>query len=195
MTFWPIRYLLVVVQSLSHVQLFATPWTAARQASLSFILHYLLEFTQTHAHWSSDGIHPAHPLSSPSPPTFNLSQHQGFFPVSQLFSSGGQSIGASASASVLPVNIQGWLPLGISLYCPMLSHSVVSDSLWPHGLQPARLLCPWDSPGKNTGVDSHDLLQGIFPTQGSNPGLPHCRWILYHLSHQGNFYVIWNTAF
>ena len=44
--------------------------------------------------------------------------------------------------------------------------------------------CPWDSPGKTTGVGSHALLQGIFPTQGSNPGLPHCRRILYHLSHQ-----------
>ena len=42
-----------------------------------------------------------------------------------------------------------------------------------------------DSPGKNTGVDCHALLQGIFPTQGLDPGLPHCRWILYHLSHQG----------
>ena len=134
----------------------------------------------------------------------------------------------------------------------------MSDSLWPYGLWPARLLCPWDSPGKNTGVDfcallqgifltqgsnqhllcllhwqvgslplappgkpymqseseSHSamsdslqpcglyslwnspghntgvgrlpLLQGIFPTQGSNPGLPHCRWILYQLSHRGS---------
>ena len=43
-----------------------------------------------------------------------------------------------------------------------------------------------DSPGMNTGVGCHTLLQGIFPTQGSNPGLPHCRWIFYHLSHQGN---------
>ena len=50
------------------------------------------------------------------------------------------------------------------------SHSVVSDSLWPHGLQ-----SPWNSPGQNTGVGSLSLLQGIFPTQGSNPGLPHCR--------------------
>ena len=45
---------------------------------------------------------------------------------------------------------------------------------------------PWNSPGKNTGVDSHSLHEGIFPTQGSNPGLPHCRWILYRLSHQGS---------
>jgi len=51
-------------------------------------------------------------------------------------------------------------------------------------MEPTRLLCPWDSPGKNTGVGSHSLLQGIFPTQRSNPGLLHCRQILYHLSHQ-----------
>ena len=50
----------------------------------------------------------------------------------------------------------------------------------------ARLLCPWDSPGKNTGVGCHALFQGIFPTQGSNPDLPHCRQILNHLSHQGS---------
>ena len=71
-------------------------------------------------------------------------------------------------------------------YCAVLSHSVVSDSLWPRGLQPARLLCPWDSPGKNTGVGCHALLQGIFWAQGSNPGLPHRRQILYCLDHQGS---------
>ena len=60
-------------------------------------------------------------------------------------------------------------------------------TLWdPVGLWHTRLLCPWDSLGKNTGVGSLSLLQGIFPTQGSSPGLPHCRQILYHLSHQGN---------
>ena len=48
------------------------------------------------------------------------------------------------------------------------------------------LLFPWDSPGKNTGVGCHSFLQGIFPTQGSNPSLPHCRQILYHLNHQGS---------
>ena len=65
-----------------------------------------------------------------------------------------------------------------------VSHSVVSDSLWPHGLQSARLLCPWNSPGKNTGVGCHSLLQRIFLTQGSNPGLLHCRQILYHRSYR-----------
>ena len=60
--------------------------------------------------------------------------------------------------------------------------SVMFDFLRPHGLYPARLLCPWDFPGRNC----HSLLQGIFLTQGPNPGLPHCRQILCHLSHQGS---------
>ena len=60
----------------------------------------------------------------------------------------------------------------------MLSLSVMSNYLQPHGLWPTRLLCPWDSPGKNTAVGCHALLQGILPTQGSNPGVPHCRRIL-----------------
>ena len=64
------------------------------------------------------------------------------------------------------------------------SHSVMSNSLRPHGLYPARILCPWNSPGLDTTVGSCFLLQGTFPIQGSNPGLSHCRWILYHLSHQ-----------
>ena len=68
----------------------------------------------------------------------------------------------------------------------MLSCSVMSYFLQPHGLQPAGLLCHEDSPGKNTAVGCHALLQGIFLTQELNPGLPHCRQIPYHLSHQGN---------
>ena len=62
---------------------------------------------------------------------------------------------------------------------PFSSRSVVSDSWRPHGLY-----SPWNSPGQNTGVGSRSLLQGIFPTEGSNPGLPHCRQILYQLSHK-----------
>ena len=113
-----------------------------------------------------------------------------------------------------------------SVDCAVLSRLVVSDSLRPHGLQPARLLCPWgfsrqeywsglpcpppwdppnpgiesrspalqadslplEPPGKpkNTGVGSLSLLQGIFPTQGSNWGVLHIRQILYQLSYQGN---------
>ena len=61
------------------------------------------------------------------------------------------------------------------------SRSVVSDSLRPHGLY-----SPWNSPGQNTGVGSLSLLQGIFPTQRLNPGIPHCRQILYQLSYKGS---------
>ena len=64
-----------------------------------------------------------------------------------------------------------------------VSHSVVSDSLWPYRLWPARFFCPWNSPSRNTEVGSHSLLQGIFPTQGSNPGLLHC----------GRVFTIWAT--
>ena len=60
----------------------------------------------------------------------------------------------------------------------------VLSSLRSQGLQPARLLCPWISPSKNTGVGCHFLLQEIFPTQGVNLGLLHCRQILYRLTHQ-----------
>ena len=57
----------------------------------------------------------------------------------------------------------------------------MSDSLQPHGLY-----SPWNSPGQNTRVGSLSFLQGIFPTQGLDPGLPHCRWIIYQLSHKGS---------
>ena len=60
----------------------------------------------------------------------------------------------------------------------------LSESLSCLTLQPHGLYSPWNSPGQNTGVGSRSLLQGIFPTQGQNPGLPRCRWILYQLSHQ-----------
>ena len=62
---------------------------------------------------------------------------------------------------------------------------LVTQSLRPRGLQSARLLCPWDSPGKNPALGCYALLQGIFLTQGSNPRLLCCRWTVYRLSHQG----------
>ena len=74
--------------------------------------HQLPEFTQTHVHQVGDAIQQSYPLSSPSPPALNISQHQGLFKWVKLFASGGQSIGASASASFLPMNIQDWSPLG-----------------------------------------------------------------------------------
>ena len=66
-----------------------------------------------------------------------------------------------------------------------MSRPVLSDSLQLHGLWPARLLCPWNSPGKHTQVGSRSLLQEIFPTQELNAGFLHCRWFLNRVSHQG----------
>ena len=73
--------------------------------------------------------------------------------------------------------------MGHKYFCESESCSIVSDSLQPH-----ELYTPWISPGQNTGVGHCSLLQGVFLTQESNPGLPHCRQILYQLSHQGLFY-------
>ena len=77
----------------------------------------------------------------------------------------------------------------ISVYISMYMYisegrSVVSYSLRPHGLY-----SPWTSPGQNTEVGGLSLLQGLFPTQESNPGLPHCSWILYQLSQKGSPYM------
>ena len=91
---------------------------------------------QIHGHQVGDAIQPSHPLSSPSPPAFNLSQHQKSFPMSQFFASGGQSIGVSASASVLPMNIQDWFPLGwtgwISLQSKGLSRVFSNTTVRKH---------------------------------------------------------------
>ena len=67
--------------------------------------------------------------------------------------------------------------------CYLLSYVLLSLTAWT--VAPTSLLCPWNSPGKNTGVGIHSFLQGIFLTQGSNPGFLHCRQIFYCLSHQG----------
>ena len=87
---------------------------------------------------------------------------------------------------------RGWAALYVSdkpIWKSGESRSVVSDSLRPHGLY-----SPWNSPGQNTGVGSLSILQGIFPTQGSSPGLPRCRRILYQLSHQGSLEVGWGLG-
>ena len=137
------------------------------------------EFTQTHVHQVSDAIQPHHPLLSPSPPALNPSQHQGLF----------QWVSASHEvAKVLefqpqhqsfqwtpmtdsPLGWTGWISLQskglprvfsnttVQKHQFWVSHSVVSNSFWPHGLQPTKLLGPWDFPGKNTRVGCHCLLQ------------------------------------
>ena len=103
-----------------------------------FLVHHQLqELTQTHVHWVRDAIQPSHSLLSPSPLAFNLSQHQGFFfSMSQFFASGGQSIEVSASASVLPMNVWNWFPLGltgwISLQSKWLSRVFSNTTVQKH---------------------------------------------------------------
>ena len=107
----------VVVQSLSHVWLFATPWTAACQASLSFtVSQSLLKLMSIESVMPSTISLSVIPFSS----CLQSFPASGSFQMSQLFTSGGQRIGVSASASVLPMNIQGWFPLGLTVLISLL---------------------------------------------------------------------------
>ena len=103
-------FIVVVVQLLSCVWLFMTPWTAAYQACLSTISRSLLKFMSIEF---GDAVQPSHLLPPTSPLTFNLSQHESLFQWGDFLHQV-VSIGASASASVLPMNIQGWFPLGLT---------------------------------------------------------------------------------
>ena len=113
--------------------------------------HHFLALTQTHVHQVGDAIQPSHLLLSPSPPAFNLSQHQGLSLMSQFFALGGQRI--RASASVLPMNIQDWFPLGwtgwISLQSKGLSRVFSNTTVQKHQLFGAQLSL-WSSSHINT---------------------------------------------
>ena len=122
----------------SVAQLCLTLWDPMDCSTPGFLVHHQLwELTQTHAHQVGDAIQPSHPLSSPSPPTFNLSQHQGLF---QWVSSSQQVakvlIGASTSASVLPMNIRDWSSLGwagwVSLQSKGLSRVFSNTTVQKH---------------------------------------------------------------
>ena len=122
-------------------------------------------------------------LSSVVPFSFSLQSlpASGSFPMSQFFASGGQSTGGkgiSGTLYILPISQNHLKKNEVVQSCPILCN--------PMDSKPTRLLHPWDFPGKSTRVDCHFLLQGIFPTQESYPGFPHCRQTLYHLSHQGS---------
>ena len=126
------------VQSLSCVRLFATPWIAARQASLSITNSRLLKLMSTESVMPSSHLI----LLSPSPPAPNPSQHQGLFQwVNSAW--GGQSIGVSASASILPMNTQDWSPLGwtgwISLQSKGLSRVFSNTIVQKHQFFSAQL--------------------------------------------------------
>ena len=144
-----------LLRRFSQVWLFATPWILDHQAPLS------MGFSRQE-YWS--GLPFASPECLPNtgiePESPALQVNFFFFFFLLLSHPGSHSFNHESESE---------------------SHSVVSNSLWPHGLH-----SPWNSPGRNTGVGSLSLLQGIFPTQGSNPGLLHCRQIFYQLSHKGS---------
>ena len=99
------------VQSFSYVRL----WNPMDCSTPGLLVHHqCLGPTQSYVPQVADAIQPSHPLSSPFPPAFNLSLASRSFPKNQFFTSGVQSIGASASASALSVNIQDWFPLGLT---------------------------------------------------------------------------------
>ena len=135
------------VQSLSHVQL-CDPMDCSMPGFP--VHHQLLEPTQTHVHQVGDAIQPSHPLLVPSPPIFSLSA-SGSFQMSQFFASGGQSIGASALASVLPMNMQDWSPLGwtgwISLQSKGLSRVFSNTTVQKHHLRTWWDTNLWGDPG------------------------------------------------
>ena len=132
--------------------------------------HQLPEFTQTHVHWVDDAIQPSHSLSSPSPPAFNLSSVR-VFPVSQFFTSGGQSIGASASASVLPMNIQDWFPLGWTdwiflqvqgtLKSLLQYHSSKASILWHSAFFLFQLSHPYMTTGKTIALPRRTFVSKV----------------------------------
>ena len=137
------NFICLSVQFSSVVQSCLTLCDPINCSTLGLPVHHkLLEFTQTHVHRVSDDIQPSHPLSSPSPPAPNPSQHQSF-PMSQHFTWGGQSTGVSALASVLPKKSQGW-SLGwtgwISLQSKGLSRVFSNTTVQKHqffGTQPS----------------------------------------------------------
>ena len=101
----------------------ATPWIVTCQVSCPSASP---ELAQTYVHWVNDAIQTSHTPLSPSPTAFNLSQHQsGSFLMSQFFPLGDQSIRASASASVLPTNIQDWFPLGLTGWISLQSKGLL----------------------------------------------------------------------
>ena len=130
-----------------------------------YVLHHLPDLAQIHVHWVSDAIQPSRPLLSPSLLCLQHFPASGYFPVSQLFAWGGQSIGASALASVLP--IQGWFPLGltglISLQSKGLSrllkhHSSKASILWLSAFFMVQLSHPYMTTGKPIALTIHSFV-------------------------------------
>ena len=184
----------VCAELLTHVWLFVTLWTVAHQGPLS------MGFSRQE-HWSGchfllQGIVPTQGLNPRLLRCRRILYHWATREAHSLIRMFIYSLASGCQGG------PWWLRCKEST-CQWVNHhmitevekwkwscSVVSDSLRPHGLYSL-----WNSPGQNTGVGSLSLLQGIFPTQGSNPGLLHRRWILYQLSHQGCWTVLYPSLF
>ena len=132
------------------------------------VLHCLLEFAQTHVHWVGDTMQTSYPLLSPSPPASNLSQYQGLFIMSGLFPSGSQSFGASASAWVFQMNIQGWFLYNWLLWSPFSPRNsqessptpqFKSISLWCSAFFTVQLSHPYMTTGKTIAMTIWILCQ------------------------------------
>ena len=124
------------------------------------VLHHLPEFTQIHIHWVGDAIQPSYPLLPPSPPAFNLSQQRIFFNELAL-ASGGQRIGASTSASVLPMKTQSWFSLGLTGLTSLqskwlkslLQHHILKASIaWCSAFFMVQLSHPYTTTGKTIAL-------------------------------------------
>ena len=147
--------------------LFATQWTAARQAALSITnSQSLLKLL------SIELVMPSNPLILCCPLLLLRATYYSLERNKQTRKHASWPKNGDAPSP----DVWAWcLLVLVAQSCPTLCDPVDCTH---------RLLCPWDSPGKNTGASSYSLFQRIFPTQELNPGLLNCIWILYHLSHQ-----------
>ena len=146
----------------SHSVVSDSLWPHESQHARPPVHHQLPEFNQTHVHRVGDAIQPSHTLSSPSPPAPNPSQHESF-PMSQLFTWGGQCTGVSALASVLQMNTQDWSPLewtgcislqskGLTLKSLFQHHSSKASILWHSAFFTVQLSYPYMTTGKTIAL-------------------------------------------
>ena len=171
----------------------AIPWTAAGQASL--VHHQLLKFTRTHVHWVSDAIQPSHPLLSPSPNCLQSFPASRSFQMSQFFAWGGQSTGVSASASVLPMSIQVWFPLGLTGLISLLFKGLsrVFSNSFINGTRP-RQSSPFSDLSQHVSITPSENIQTLVfpaarlcctPPEKQDALLPRIRSDLHHVSTHG----------
>ena len=160
--------------SIIHVPLFVPPWTVTYQTPLSSTISWnLLKFMSIESVMLSNHRILCHPILFLPP--FSLSQHQSLFQW---------VVSSHQVANILVLQSQHW-PFQWMRVLGLVAHSCLT-LCDPLDCDPPCSSVHGDSPGKNTGMSCHGLLQGIFPTQGPSPGLPHRRRILHHLSHQGS---------